>query len=284
MKTYFFLFALLPLLSVSMLSCTNSHDDDVIIYVPRQVRETPTGQTNPKEVILLTILYDSQYRPKSEADADRTANIYYSIDSSIDSVSFIPTNTAKDRERKELAAALSIPEADVSVTDSTRAIYTHSGSDIAIKLYTYRSKNDHDTTAQKITLNAEMLPISYTYKNSEKRYSYADSTLTTIEHYDNSVLAWTRSYEYSTSDKSPYCEVPDYPAWYFVVYRYISPKGFTTKCTYTASGSSAAIEYELSDITTSDLEFVTKCTKTYYEKSGNRIVTYRQDYRKLALD
>lgn len=278
MKTYFLLLILLPLLTLSSLSCTHSSENDVIVYVPKQVRELTTAGEATTTETMLSLAYDSQGRIQTEADAKRTANISYAADSRIDSVNFVMTDAAKALER-EAALSAGVAEADISVTDSIRAVYTYSGSDIAVTQLTFRSQGNHDTTGCQIMLNAGQLPVSYVFGDAERRYSYADSLLTGIAYYENGVLKGTHSYEYAPDIKSPYCEVRDYPAWYFVVYRNQSPGGFAIKSTL-----DAVVVYELSSLTLSDLQFVTHATKTYYESSGAREVTYRQDYAKLVFD
>ena len=106
----------------------------------------------------------------------------------MDSALFVVANMVKEQEEKE-AIENGIPEDEVSVTDSLKAIYTHSSSDIAIEVYTYRSQGDHDTTYQQILLNANLLPTSYTAGEREERYSYdAENRLASLELYDNNTL------------------------------------------------------------------------------------------------
>ncbi len=286
-----FLALILPILSIGSYSCTNSHEDDIILYAPKQVREiTDKGTgTTPTTKITYSLTYSATGDIKTEGDDQTTGTFYYNVDGSIDSVSFKVSDAAKKKELQEAIAA-GIPEAEVSVVDSLKAIYTYSASSIAVNLRTYRSKKDDNTTHQQIVLNAKQFPISYIFDETQERYSYSytDSLLTTIEYYDHDVLQWKRSYEFNTDPevKSPYGEVPHYVAWYFVIYRSMSPGGFVVKSTYEKAGSSPVKEYELNNFTISDLGFINQATKTYYETDGSTrsVVTYRQDYQKLVFD
>ncbi|MDR0660042.1 MAG: hypothetical protein LBG19_04410 [Prevotellaceae bacterium] len=272
MKNRLLLFVLiLPLLVPVLFSCTYSREDDIIFYVLKQVREL--YKENDKEVVkvIYSLTYDSDGKLKTEGDTLYTANLCYNNEILVDSVRVIYKANSG------------------STVDSIHRIFTYNESDIAVRLVTFIKNQPEETATGKVMLNAELLPISYIIGNNEERYAYdAENKLTTVECYENSTLKWTRTYDYQGDNgneyKSPYDEVQHFPAWYFVAYRHMSPVGLAIKSTLEEAGLAPAIEYEMKDFITSDLDFVTKCSRTYHENGDTREVTYRQDYRKVVFD
>ena len=267
MKKHILLFVLLSALAgLGLYSCSNSHEDDIILYVPKQIREIGADD---KTTITYSLAYDLDGRIKSEGSSTLyTAQLHYDIENMVDSVriTFV-----------------------TGTTDSIDRIFTYNASGVNIRQVTFVKDQAPDTTTGIVTLNAQQLPQSYTMGNTEERYSYdADNKLTTIEQYENSLLTKTHTYGYGSSEyssiKSPYSEVPFYPAWYFVVYRHMSPVELATKASVKQGSQPAEPVYELSEFILSDLEFITHATKTYHESTGTRVVTYRQDYQKVVFD
>ncbi len=264
MKKYTLLFVpLLVLTSLGFQSCTNSHEDDIIKYVPKQVRELTTNEEATKTKTIYSHTYDSEGRIKTEADTLYTAYLHYNSENMVDSVRLVYTSETVDS-------------------------ITYSEGGISVRQVTFTNGLPDGTTVfGSITLNAQQLPQSYTIDNVEERYSYdANSRLAAVEQYENGVHTKTYSYSYNEEEKikSPYDEVQYFPAWYFVIYQHISPVELITKVEVEENGSSAKAVYELSNFTLSDLLFITHATKTYYENEGTREVAYRQDYQKVVFD
>lgn len=286
-KHILFFTIIIPLLTATFFACTDTHEDDIIIYVPKQVREIRTevtqnanGENVERQVEEKTysLTYDSDGRirtetGKTEDGVTYTTNLNYDASNNVDSVRIVYTTVV----------------GTANTLDSTHLIFNHGGNIISIRQVTFvknaQQTTDTVTVNGQITLNGQLLPQTYTIDSIEERYSYnADSLLTAIEHYESSALTWKRTYIHDSSIKSPYREVPYCPAWYLVVYRQISPAGFVVKATEEANGAAAKDLYMLDNFTLSDLGFITHASKTYYNSTGTQAVTYRQDYQKVVFD
>lgn len=267
MKKQLLRLALIPaLMSLAFCSCTNSHEDDIILYVPKQVRELTTTGENTKTEITYSHTYDSDGRIKTEGNSAYTARLYYSSENVLDSINLAYSTSA------------------TGTADSVRHIFTYAENKINVSQVSFVKDQEPDTIKGAVTLNAQLLPQSYAINNTEERYSYdANSKLTSVEQYQNGALIKTYSYGYS-GVKSPYDQVCHYPAWYFVAYKHISPVELITSVTLTENGQPAKPVYDLSSFTLSDSLFITHAFKTYYENAGTRVVTYRQDYQKVVFD